>query len=92
MGTATETKHVRAKGAPRSNSKYLTFVLAKEKFGLEILKAREIMRYMNVMTVPLITDDKVTELNLAERGVRKHAEMHSRAGLHCGTITRKGLR
>ena len=32
--------------------KYLTFVLAKEEFGLEILKVREIFGYMDITAVP----------------------------------------
>jgi len=32
--------------------KYLTFVLAEEDYGLEILKVREIMGILNITTVP----------------------------------------
>ncbi len=32
--------------------KYLTFVLANEEFGLEILKVREIIGYMDITAVP----------------------------------------
>jgi purine-binding chemotaxis protein CheW len=32
--------------------KYLTFALAKEEYGLEILKVREIIGYINVTAVP----------------------------------------
>ena len=33
-------------------SKYLTFILAEEEYGLEVLKIREIIGYMNITTVP----------------------------------------
>jgi purine-binding chemotaxis protein CheW len=33
-------------------SKYLTFALAHEEYGLEILKVREIIGYMDITTVP----------------------------------------
>ncbi len=33
-------------------SKYLTFALASEEYGLEILKVREIIGYINVTSVP----------------------------------------
>ena len=32
--------------------KYLTFVLADEEYGLEILKVREIFGYMDITAVP----------------------------------------
>ena len=36
-----------------SGSKYLTFKLGREQFGLEILKVREIMGWINVTPVPM---------------------------------------
>ncbi len=44
--TQIETAQV-AKGG-----KYLTFALAEEEYGLEILKVREIIGYMNITAVP----------------------------------------
>lgn len=32
--------------------KYLTFALAREEYGLEILKVREIIGYMNITAIP----------------------------------------
>jgi purine-binding chemotaxis protein CheW len=37
---------------PENEGKYLTFALANEEFGLEILKVREIIGYMDVTAVP----------------------------------------
>jgi purine-binding chemotaxis protein CheW len=36
----------------RKGGKYLTFALGKEEYGLEILKVREIIGYMDVTVVP----------------------------------------
>jgi purine-binding chemotaxis protein CheW len=36
--------------------KYLTFVLGKEEFGIEILKVREIIGYMTITAVPQMPD------------------------------------
>ena len=56
--TATLTRDVVDEAAQRTSSlserggKYLTFVLADEHYGVEILKVREIMGLMNITTVP----------------------------------------
>lgn len=46
MATALATE-TRAK-----EGKYLTFALAKEEYGIEILKVREIIGYMSITAVP----------------------------------------
>jgi purine-binding chemotaxis protein CheW len=38
--------------APAKEGKYLTFALANEEYGLEILKVREIIGYIDVTAVP----------------------------------------
>jgi purine-binding chemotaxis protein CheW len=48
---ATETKGVGADLLDREG-KYLTFALAHEEYGLEILKVREIIGYMDITAVP----------------------------------------
>ena len=40
------------KSITKKEGKYLTFVLNKEQYGLEILKVREIIGYMNITCVP----------------------------------------
>ena len=40
----------------KKESKYLTFVLAKEEYGLEILKVREIISVMDITSVPQTPD------------------------------------
>jgi len=44
--------------------KYLTFVLANEEFGLEILKVREIIGYMDITSVPQTPDYVKGVINL----------------------------
>jgi purine-binding chemotaxis protein CheW len=45
------SEQVRSAAADKEG-KYLTFVLGNEEFGLEILKVREIIGYMNITSVP----------------------------------------
>lgn len=40
------------KVGPSKEGKYLTFALAQEQYGLEILKVREIIGYLDVTSVP----------------------------------------
>jgi purine-binding chemotaxis protein CheW len=46
--TATAT----AKTTTQKQGKYLTFAIAEEEYGLEILKVREIIGYMDITPVP----------------------------------------
>ncbi|MGM0419183.1 MAG: chemotaxis protein CheW [Thermodesulfobacteriota bacterium] len=46
----------KAKSAAASESKYLTFSLAEEEYGIGILKIREIIGLMNITPVPLTPD------------------------------------
>ena len=47
-----QTKGSRAGSALAKEGKYLTFALAQEEYGLEILKVREIIGYIDVTAVP----------------------------------------
>ncbi len=50
---ATKTQTQESLGAAREKEgKYLTFALANEEYGLEILKVREIIGYIDVTAVP----------------------------------------
>lgn len=49
--TATETE-LRTSAGDEPSGKYLTFSLAGEDYGLEILKVREIIGLMDITTVP----------------------------------------
>ena len=48
MATATAT----TTASTNRGGKYLTFALGKEEYGLEILKVREIIGYMDITAVP----------------------------------------
>jgi len=51
--TATAVQnHQDREAAPGREGKYLTFALANEEYGLEILKVREIIGYIEVTAVP----------------------------------------
>ncbi len=46
-------EEMKTRGSPEScEGKYLTFAIGEEEFGLEILKVREIIGYINVTPVP----------------------------------------
>jgi purine-binding chemotaxis protein CheW len=47
----TQTEQLR-KSIQNKEGKYLTFALAHEEYGLEILKVREIIGYMNITAIP----------------------------------------
>ena len=49
--TATRTQQLN-KAITEKEGKYLTFALANEEYGLEILKVREIIGYMEITAVP----------------------------------------
>jgi len=52
MSSATLTKDASTKAPGGRGGKYLTFALGKEEYGLEILKVREIIGYMEITSVP----------------------------------------
>jgi len=52
MTEMMEQKHSRARDGLRKEGKYLTFALAHEEYGLEILKVREIIGYIEVTAIP----------------------------------------
>lgn len=50
--TTTVTPPAAARKNTAQEGKFLTFALGKEEYGLEILKVREIIGYMNITAVP----------------------------------------
>ena len=48
----------------QKGGKYLTFALGNEEYGLEILKVREIIGYMDVTAVPCMSDHIKGVINL----------------------------
>lgn len=52
MTETTVSTDVAGRVGPDREGKYLTFALAQEEYGLEILKVREIIGYIDVTAVP----------------------------------------
>lgn len=52
VSNATATLNAVDQISDRHGGKYLTFALGKEEYGLEILKVREIIGYMDITAVP----------------------------------------
>ncbi len=54
MAIATIQNHEERTAMLEKEGKYLTFALANEEYGLEILKVREIINYIEVTAVPQV--------------------------------------
>jgi purine-binding chemotaxis protein CheW len=52
MAATAVQNHREPEAMPTKEGKYLTFALAHEEYGLEILKVREIIGYIDVTAVP----------------------------------------
>ncbi len=52
MATATQANQTTISDLDAHDGKYLTFSLAREEYGLEILKVREIIGIMDITAVP----------------------------------------
>ena len=52
MAVITQEVSSSRQGAVTKGGKYLTFALGKEEYGLEILKVREIIGYMDITAIP----------------------------------------
>ncbi|MHC5061247.1 MAG: chemotaxis protein CheW, partial [Planctomycetota bacterium] len=52
MAQITEIAQQIEADVAQKEGKYLTFALGHEEYGLEILKVREIIGYMNITAVP----------------------------------------
>lgn len=52
MSTTTEVINDVVRTTASKGGKYLTFAIGKEEYGLEILKVREIIGYMDITAVP----------------------------------------
>jgi purine-binding chemotaxis protein CheW len=63
MATEAKTNSGQTAADTRAG-KYLTFVLAKEEYGLEILKVREIIGMMEITRVPAMPDHVIGVINL----------------------------
>lgn len=52
MAEASQSKSSRTIDQLKNDNKYLTFALGAEEYGVEILKVREIIGYMDITAVP----------------------------------------
>ena len=66
--------------------KYLTFALANEEYGLEILKVREIIGYIEVTAVPQTPDDVKGVINLRGK-VIPVVDLRAKFGLQTTEVT-----
>ena len=64
MADATAQIEQANKALTEKEGKYLTFALGPEEYGLEILKVREIIGYMDITAVPQTPDDVKGVINL----------------------------
>ncbi len=66
--------------------KYLTFALADEQYGLEILKVREIIGYINVTAVPQMPGDVKGVINLRGQ-VIPVVDLRAKFGMETAEVT-----
>jgi len=83
--TATQTSS-RTTVAHSREGKYLTFALAREQYGLEILKVREIIGYIDVTAVPQTPDYVKGVINLRGQ-VIPVVDLRSKFGMEPAEVT-----
>src|SRR5512139_2663559 len=64
MAQVTAQQEQSSKAILEKEGKYLTFALGPEEYGLEILKVREIIGYMDITAVPQTPDYVKGVINL----------------------------
>ena len=82
----TETKIGTKTELSRREGKYLTFALASEEYGLEILKVREIIGYMEITAVPRTPDYVKGVINLRGQ-VIPVVDLRSKFGMDTAEVT-----
>ena len=84
---AASTKHDAKTETPCSKEgKYLSFALANEEYGLEILKVREIIGYIDVTAVPHTPPDVKGVINLRGQ-VIPVVDLRTRFGMESADVT-----
>jgi purine-binding chemotaxis protein CheW len=85
--TATQTECAAGETATRiKGGKHLTFALAQEEYGLEILKVREIIGYMEVTAVPQTPHDVKGVINLRGQ-VIPVVDLRAKFGMEAADVT-----
>ncbi len=85
----TQTVATPSRAAPDGlelSGKYLTFALGAEEFGLQILKVREIIGYMDITAVPRAPHDVRGVINLRGQVV-PIVDMRARFGMEAAEVT-----
>jgi purine-binding chemotaxis protein CheW len=83
--SATPTKGP-SRTAQEKEGKYLTFALAQEEYGLEILKVREIIGYIDVTAVPQTPPHVKGVINL-RRQVIPVIDLRAKFGMETTAVT-----
>jgi purine-binding chemotaxis protein CheW len=86
MVQATATPTRAAPDGLELSGKYLTFTLGAEEFGLQILKVREIIGYMDITAVPRAPHDVRGVINLRGQVV-PIVDMRARFGMEAAEVT-----
>ena len=83
--TATHTEEVN-QAIANKEGKYLTFALAHEEYGLEILKVREIIGYMDITAVPQTPSHVKGVINLRGQ-VIPVVDLRAKFGMETAEVT-----
>ena len=86
MAQATASPPKAESGGQILSGKYLTFTLGAEEFGLQILKVREIIGYMDITAVPRAPHDVRGVINLRGQVV-PIVDMRARFGMDSVEVT-----
>jgi purine-binding chemotaxis protein CheW len=86
MTETTVSTDVAGRVGPDREGKYLTFALAQEEYGLEILKVREIIGYIEVTAVPQTPHYVTGVINLRGQ-VIPVIDLRAKFGMETAAIT-----
>ena len=86
MRETTASSESASGGVRARDGKYLTFALAQEEYGLEILKVREIIGYIEVTAIPQMPSDIKGVINLRGR-VIPVVDLRTRFGMEVAEVT-----
>ena len=86
MSETMEAKHTRVADHLKNDHKYLTFALGDEEYGLEILKVREIIGYMDITGVPQTPSHVRGVINLRGR-VIPVVDLRAKFGMATSEVT-----
>jgi purine-binding chemotaxis protein CheW len=88
MSDSTSQVECEKPAVAEKGGKYLTFALGDEEYGLEILKVREIIGYMDITTVPQMPHFVKGVINLRGQ-IIPVIELRTRFGLQAVEVTKE---